>query len=161
MCDRLAGNVPPAGGRAGGRASRRRLLVELEEQFQLRVRAVAVGPNEFIVRLVRVSWSGFMGGADGHCPRAPTSDCGPWDSHHAPSKTLRAGKACKVGLACVLLIAPSMMRAALRSFSLGCARACTIEAETREAAASSKGEYERWAGGGAEFLTRPKLSSET
>ena len=127
-------NVPPA----GGRASRRRLLVELEEQFQLRVRAVAVGPNEFIVRLVRVSWSGFMGGADGHCPRAPTSDCGPWDSHHAPSKTLRAGKACKVGLACVLLIAPSMMRAALRSFSLGCARACTIEAETREAAASSK-----------------------
>ena len=128
-----------------------------------------------------------MGGADGHCPRAPTSDCGPWDSHHAPSKTLRAGKACKVGLACVLLIAPSMMRAALRSFSLGCARACTIEAETGEAAASSnscpavvlyygpKGkrlisgfvlgqkasasEYERWGGGGgAEFLTRPRLS---
>ena len=107
-----------------------------------------------------------MGGADGHCPRAPTSDCGPWDSHHAPSRRARSGsgKACKVGLACVLLIAPSMMRAALRSFSLGCARACTIEAEMRRSnfGKASASEYEMAVvGGGAEFFTRPKLSSET
>ena len=38
-----------------------------------------------------------------HCER---------DSHHAPSKKLRAGKACKGGLACLLLIARSMMRLA-------------------------------------------------